>query len=98
MLNQLPDLSSRQPFTFTATLPLVVTYLALAALAIFPNTFTLKLSLLPVIIWQAWRCAIGLDLAERLAQLLGIQSSQVLNFWNYLFVVRSPLLCQDRFS
>ncbi len=98
MLNQLPDLSSRQPFTFTATLPLVVTYLALAALAILPNTFAFKVSLLPFIIWQAWRCAIEMDFAEWLAQALGVQNSQVLNFWNFAFVVRSPLLCWDRFG
>ena len=83
-----PDPASRQPFTITAALPLHLLYYVLAVLAILPHTFILKLALLPAVLWQAWKCAVGLDLALGLANSMGLESPTGLRFLNYLFVVR----------
>ncbi|KAI0295338.1 hypothetical protein B0F90DRAFT_1939935 [Multifurca ochricompacta] len=82
-----PDLALRQPFTPAATLPLVLSHYALAVLAILPNTFIFKLSLLPIILWQAWCCTVKLDFSIWLAQLVGVRNADRLNFWNFTFVV-----------
>jgi hypothetical protein len=83
-----PDPASRQPFTTAAFLPLYSLHYVLAVLAILPHTFVLKLALLPILLWQAWKCAVGLDLSVGLANLLGIESSARLRYLNFLFVVR----------
>jgi hypothetical protein len=83
-----PDPASRQPFTTAAFLPLYSLHYVLAVLAILPHTFILKLALLPILLWQAWKCAVGLDLSVGLANLLGIESSARLRYFNFLFVVR----------
>jgi hypothetical protein len=83
-----PDPASRQPFTTTAFFPLFSLHYALAVLAILPHTFILKLALLPIVLWQAWKCAVGLDLSVGLANLLDIESSARLRYFNFLFVVR----------
>jgi hypothetical protein len=49
-----------QPFTTAAFLPLFSCYYALTVLAILPHTYIFKLSLLPIIIWQTWYCAVVL--------------------------------------
>ena len=91
-LPSLPDPASRQPFTTAAFLPLYSLHYVLAVLAILPHTFIPKLALLPIILRQAWRCAVGLDLSAGLANLLGTESSARLRYFNFLFVVR--LCCQ----
>ena len=83
-----PDPASRQPFTTAAFVPLYSLHYVLAVLAILPHTFILKLALLPILLWQAWKCAVGLDLSVGLANLLGIESSARLRYFNFLFVVR----------
>ena len=83
-----PDPASRQPFTNAAFLPLYSLYYVLAVLAILPHTFILKLALLPIILWQAWKCAVVLDLSVGLANLLGIESSARLRYLNFSLVVR----------
>jgi hypothetical protein len=83
-----PDPTLRQPLTPTALLPLFLCYYVLAVLAILPNTFIFKLLLLPFLVWQAWRCAVELDLAAWLAQQPGFQSANGLGFWNLIFIVR----------
>lgn len=80
----LPDPSLRQPLTLTAVTPLFLSYYALAVLSILPNTFILKLSILPFIVWQGWSCAAGLNLSAALA---GLQSADQQNFSNIGFVV-----------
>jgi len=83
----LPDPTLRQPLTLTAVTPLFLSYHAMAVLSILPNTFILKLSILPFIIWQAWSCAMGLNLSAALAGWLGLQSADQHNFANIGFVV-----------
>jgi hypothetical protein len=87
MLPSPTDLSRRQQFTLTAILPLLLSKYAMAVLAILPNTFILKLSLLPLVVWQAWTCVVGLDLSMWIASLLGHRSADRTSFWNYIFAV-----------
>jgi hypothetical protein len=85
-----PDPTSRQPFTTAAFLPLCACNYILAVLAILPHTYILKLALLPVILWQAWNCAVGLDFSAGLAKSLGRESADRINHWNFAYVVRDP--------
>jgi hypothetical protein len=83
-----PDPASRQPFTTAAFLPLYSLFYVLAVLSILPRTFVLKLALLPVLLWQIWKCAVGLDFSAGLANLFGLESSDRLRHFNFMFVVR----------
>jgi len=79
------DLALRQPFTLTVLLPFLLSYYAQAVLAILPNTFILKLLLLPFIQWQAWRCAMRYDFGELLAQWFGHPSTDRFTLWNGVY-------------
>ena len=83
-----PDPTLRRPLTLTATFPLFLGYYALAVLAILPHTFIFKLLLMPVVVWQASKCALELDFSAWLAQQPGFQSVDGLRFWNLIFIVR----------
>ena len=83
-----PDPALRRPFTAAAFLPLYSCHYALAVLAILPHTFILRLALTPIVLWQAWNCAVGLDFSAGLAKSLGLESSARLNHWNFAYVVR----------
>jgi|SRR5712671_3630639 len=83
-----PDLALRQPLTLTAALPLFLSYYAQAVLTILPNTFFLKLLLLPFIQWQAWMCTMRYDSGALLAQWFGYESSDKFAFWNLMYTVR----------
>ena len=85
-----PDLSLRQPLTLATILPLLLSYHALAVLAVLPNTFIFKQMLLPFVLWQAWKCSTEFEWGVPLAQLLGHQGTDRIAFWNFLFVVRFP--------
>jgi len=65
---------------------------AQAVLAILPNTFMLKLSLLPFIVWQAWSCTVGLNLSMGVAKWLGFENDERFRIWNFVFVV-SAISC-----
>jgi hypothetical protein len=83
-----PTIPLRQPLTLAAVSPLLLSYHVQAVLTILPDTFIFKLLLLPFILWQAWRCAVGLDFGVFLTQLLGHQGTDRVAFWNLMFVVR----------
>ena len=59
----------------------------MAVLVILPHTFVLRLSLLPFVLWQAWRCAFRLDIS---VLSLWIKDGEPLNHWNLGYVVRLP--------
>src|SRR5487761_1800120 len=82
-----PDPALRQPATLGALVPMFLTIYAQAVLAILPNTFILKLSLLPFIVWQAWSCAVGLNFSMGVAQWLGFENDERFRIWNIVFVV-----------
>ena len=81
----LPDPTLRQPFTLAAFFPLILSYYAMAVLVILPHSFVLRLSLLPFVLWQAWRCAFGLDIS---ALFQGFEDGEPLTHWNTGYVVR----------
>ncbi len=90
-----PDSASRQPFTTTAFFAPYSLHYVLAVLAILPHTFILKLVLLPVLLWQTWKCAVGLDVSVVMANSLGLENSDRLHHWNLALVVRrtqSPIV------
>ncbi|SRR6266702_4052641 len=68
-----PDPALRQPFTSAAFVPFYSSYYSMAVLVILPHTFILGLSLLPFVLWQAWRSAVGLNCSAGLALSLGGQ-------------------------
>jgi len=83
-----PDPALRQPFTGAAFFPFYSSYYAMAVLVILPHTFILRLSLLPFVLWQAWRCAVGLNFSAGLALSLGVKNGERLNHWNFAYLVR----------
>jgi hypothetical protein len=87
-----PDPTMRQPATPAALAPLFFIIYVQAVLAILPNTFILKLALLPFIVWQAWSCIVGLDLSMGIAKLLGFENDEPLRSWNIQFAV-STISC-----
>lgn len=84
----LPDPALRQPFTGAAFFPLHASYYVMAVLVILPHTVILRLSLLPFVYWQAWKCAFGLNFSAGLALSLGAKNVDRLNHWNFAYVVR----------
>jgi hypothetical protein len=87
LLLNFPDPALRQPATLASVVPVFLSIYAQAVLAILPNTFILKLSLLPFIVWQAWSCAVRMDVSMGLAKWLGFKNEDSLSFWNMIFVV-----------
>ena len=87
LLSHFPDPSLRQPATLAAIAPVFLGIYAQAVLAILPNTFVLKLSLLPFIVWQAWICIVRLNFSMGLAKWLGYESDEQFRFWNFQIVV-----------
>ena len=86
-----PDPTTRQPFA-AAFLPLYACHYVLAVLAVLPHTYILTLALLPVILWPARNCAVGLGFSAGLAKSLGLESSARVNHWNFAYVVRHPFV------
>jgi len=84
-----PDPALRQPLTGGAIFLFFSLYYAMAVLAILPHTVIIKLSLLPFVVWQAWRCATGMNFAAGLALAMGNDNGERLNHWNFAYVVRS---------
>jgi hypothetical protein len=82
------DPALRQPATLEAVAPVFLGFYAQAVLAILPNTFILKLSLLPFILWKAWSCIVRLNLSMGLATWLGFENdAKWLMSWDFIFVV-----------
>jgi hypothetical protein len=90
-----PDPTSRQPFTTAAFLPLCACNYILAVLAILPHTYILRLALVPVILWQAWNCAVGLNFSAALAKSAGHDSVDRLNHHNFAYGARDPFCRND---
>ncbi len=83
-----PDPALRQPITGAAVFLFFSSYYAMAVLAILPHTFIIKLSLLPFVLWHAWRNAAGMNFSAGVALALGYDVDR-LNHWNFGYVVRS---------
>ncbi|SRR5216684_1913188 len=83
-----PDPAARQPFTTTSLLLPYLVHYVLAVLAILPNTFFLKVAVFPILLWQAWDCAVGRDVSVPMANSLGYENPARLRHMNFAFVVR----------
>jgi hypothetical protein len=84
----IPDPALRQPATLAAVAPVFLGFYAQSVLAILPNTFLLKLSLLPVILAQAWSCVVRLNFSMGLAKWLGYENdAEWLRSWDFISVV-----------
>ncbi|KAI0267677.1 hypothetical protein BC834DRAFT_822135 [Gloeopeniophorella convolvens] len=82
-----PDPTRRVPTTIAAFGPLFLSYNVLSVLVLLPHTRLLRISILPFVLWQAWKCAIGLNYAEGLAQSLGLPNGDRMNCWNFAYVI-----------
>jgi hypothetical protein len=83
-----PGSYARQPLTVAAVLPLYACHYLLAVFTILPPTYFLRLAFLPVVLWQAWCCAVGLEFSAGFANSLGRDRADRFNQWNYGYVVR----------
>jgi hypothetical protein len=85
----LPDASLRKPLTLTNVAPVLLCYYAHAIAAMLPGTFWLRVALLPITLWLAWSSAVTLDIAQYLANTLGVAADPLrISHLNFLFVVR----------
>lgn len=82
-----PDPAARQPLTITAILSLYAFHYFLAVLAILPHTYFLRLAFVPVVLWQAWYCAVGLDFPAALTKRSGHDDVGRLHHKNYGYMV-----------
>jgi hypothetical protein len=86
-LSNFSDPALRQPATLVTVVPVFLSIYAQAVFAILPNTFILKLSSLPFILWQAWSSVVRLNISMGLAKWLGYENDKELRTWNALFPV-----------
>jgi hypothetical protein len=91
----LPDASLRKPLTLTDVVPVLLCYYAHAITAMLPGTFWLRVALLPITLWLAWSSAVTLDVAQYLANTLGVVANPLrISHLNFVFVVRLSCLGQ----
>ena len=87
----LPDASLRKPLTLTGIAPVVLCYYTHAVMAMFPYTFLFRIALLPFTLWLAWDSAVTLDVAQYLANTLGVASDPLrISHLNFVWVVSVP--------
>ncbi|KAI0294026.1 hypothetical protein B0F90DRAFT_1811747 [Multifurca ochricompacta] len=88
LFSYLPDASLRTPLTLKAIAPVVSCYYAHAVMAILPGTFWFRVSLIPVTLWLAWHSAVTLDIAQYLADTLGLAANSMrISHLNFMFVL-----------
>jgi len=80
-----PDASLRRALTLTDIAPIILCYYAHAVLAILPNTYWLRVALLPVTEWFVWHAAVTLDFSKYLAGTLGLENPVRVSFLNMAF-------------
>src|SRR5882762_693135 len=88
-LPAMPDPDNRLPFTLLAGLPFFFCYYVFAVLAILPNTFLVKLALLPVVVKLGWHTSVNYDVAKGLATSYSRLDYERIVTYNYGAVVIS---------
>jgi len=83
-----PDTAARQPLTVAAILLFYACHYLLVVHPTLPHIYILRLIIVPVVLWQAWYCAVGLDWPTGLARLLGRDSVGRHHHENYGYVAR----------
>jgi hypothetical protein len=86
-----PDASLRRPPTLIDIALVILSYYAHAVMAMLPGTFWFRATLLPFTVWLAWSRAVTLDLAQYLANVLGVASPLRFTHLNFAWVVSNPL-------
>jgi len=86
-----PDASLRKPLTLIDIALVILSYYAHAVMAMLPGTFWFRATLLPFTLWLAWSRAVMLDLAQYLANALGVAGSQRFTHLNFAWVVSNSL-------
>lgn len=83
----LPDASLRRPPTLIDIALVILSYYAHAVMAMLPGTFWFRVTLLPFTLWLAWSRAVTFDLAQYLANALGVSNSLRSTYLNFAWVV-----------
>lgn len=82
----IPPLHTRQPLTvqsfFHDLLPPILCYYTTAVLVLLPDTLFIRLGLLPLTLWMAFRAATRVDL-------MGMFNNERLVYWNQGLLVRA---------
>ena len=82
-----PDATLRRALTLTDIAPVILCYYAHAVMAILPNTYWLRVALLPVTEWFVWNSAVTLDFSKYLAGQFGLENPLRISFLNMMFDV-----------
>ena len=82
-----PDASLRRPLTLIDIALVILSYYAHAVMAMLPGTFWFRATLLPFTLWLAWSRAATLDLAQCLANVLGVADPLRFAYMNFAWVV-----------
>jgi hypothetical protein len=84
----LPDASLRRPLTLTDVVPIVLCYYAYAIMAMLPYTYWFRVALLPYTVWLAWNSGVTLDIAQYIANTLGLASDPLrISHLNFVWIV-----------
>jgi hypothetical protein len=84
----LPDASLRKALTLTDVGFVVLCYYAHAVMAMLPYTFWFRVALLPFTLLLAWNSAVTLDVAQYLANTLGLASNPLrISHLNFVWIV-----------
>jgi hypothetical protein len=87
-----PDASLRRPLTLTDIALVILSYYAHAVMAMLPSTFWFRVTLLPFTLWLAWSGAVTLDLAQYLANALGVTNPLRFTHLNFAWVVSNSFV------
>ena len=86
-----PDASLRKPPTLLDIALVILSYYAHAMMAMLPGTFWFRVTLLPLTLWLAWSRAVTLDLAQYLANALGVANPLCFSHFNFAWIVSNSL-------
>ena len=87
-----PDASLRRPLTLMDIALVILSYYAHAVMAMLPGTFWFRVTLLPFTLWLAWSRAVTFDLAQGLANALGVADPLRLTHLNFAWIVSSSFV------
>ena len=88
-----PDASIRRPLTLKDIALVILFYYVHAVAAMLPGTFWFRVALLPINLWLAWSAAVSLDVAQYLANTLGVTGNPLrIAYMNFIWLVSIFLL------
>jgi hypothetical protein len=88
-----PDASLRRPLTLTDIALVILFYYVHAVMAMLHGTFWFRVALLPFTLWLAWSSAVSLDVAQYLADAVGVPVDPLrIAHMNFIWLVSKFLL------